>query len=250
MPTRSSNDHEHLGKLGLRYRGGVDAAADHHAAAGARPACGRGGQPGRNGDPGAADRSCRNRDAGTRCPCGWGVCCENAPSGARKRSPKAHPLSGNGAASSTVSAIRSAGGSPPRNKKGLSPGKGAAPRPEDADGLSDDDDDTWHDDESVDGGAETVTAHGTAMMMQCLYTELYGNPARSKAQMMATRESDRSPALAEVDAKRVETELLGCILHRWSVEVPRAIMLNRQRTMHIFFTAAGVWWRFICGLTF
>ena len=29
------------------------------------------------------------------------------------------------------------------------------------------------------------------------------------------------------------------ILHRWSVEVPRAIMPNRQRTMHCFYTAAG-----------
>ena len=29
------------------------------------------------------------------------------------------------------------------------------------------------------------------------------------------------------------------ILHRWSVEVPKAIMPNRQRTMHSFFTAAG-----------
>ena len=29
------------------------------------------------------------------------------------------------------------------------------------------------------------------------------------------------------------------ILHRWSVEVPRAIMPNRQRTMHSFHTAAG-----------
>ena len=45
-------------------------------------------------------------------------------------------------------------------------------------------------------------------MMQCLYTELYGNPAPSKAQMMATGESERSPELVEADAKRVETELL------------------------------------------
>ena len=29
------------------------------------------------------------------------------------------------------------------------------------------------------------------------------------------------------------------ILHRWSVEVPRAIMPNRQRTMHSFHTASG-----------
>ena len=28
-------------------------------------------------------------------------------------------------------------------------------------------------------------------------------------------------------------------LHRWSIEVPRAIMPNRQRTMHSFYTAAG-----------
>ena len=28
-------------------------------------------------------------------------------------------------------------------------------------------------------------------------------------------------------------------LHRWSIEVPREIMPNRQRTMHIFHTAAG-----------
>ena len=133
----------------------------------------------------------------------------NAPSDARtKRSPKAHPLSDGGAASSTASAIMSAGGSPPR-KKGLPPGKGAPPRPEDAGGLSDGDDDTRRDDESVDGGTETVTAHGTAPMMQCMYTEFYGNPAPSKAQMVATGESERSPALVEADAKRVKTELLG-----------------------------------------
>ena len=30
-------------------------------------------------------------------------------------------------------------------------------------------------------------------------------------------------------------------LRRWSVEVPRAIMPNRQRTMHSFYTAAGAW---------
>ena len=29
-------------------------------------------------------------------------------------------------------------------------------------------------------------------------------------------------------------------LHRWSIEVPRKIMPNRQRTMHSFYTAAGV----------
>ena len=28
-------------------------------------------------------------------------------------------------------------------------------------------------------------------------------------------------------------------LRRWSIEVPRAIMPNRQRTMHSFYTATG-----------
>ena len=55
----------------------------------------------------------------------------NAPSDARKRSPKAHPPAGGGAASSTAAAIMSAGGSPPR-KKSLPPGNGAPPLPEDA----------------------------------------------------------------------------------------------------------------------
>ena len=31
------------------------------------------------------------------------------------------------------------------------------------------------------------------------------------------------------------------ILRRWLVEAPRAIMPNRQRTMHSFHTAAGTW---------
>ena len=130
----------------------------------------------------------------------------NAPSDARKRSPQTHSSAGGGAALSTAAAIMSAGGSPPR-KKYLPPGKGAPPRPEDDGRLSDGDGDTRRDDEPADGGAGTVTAHGTATMMQCLYTDLYGNPAPSKAQMMATGESERSPALVEADAKRVETEL-------------------------------------------
>ena len=120
-----------------------------------------GGQPGRNGDPGAAERCGRNRGAGTRSPYAGGEGAANAPSDARKRSPKYHPSASGGAASSTAAEIMSSGGSPPR-KKGLSPGKGAPPRPEDAGGLSDGDGATRRNDEPADGDAETVTAHGTA----------------------------------------------------------------------------------------
>ena len=110
----------------------------------------------------------------------------NASSDARKRSPKARSLAGGGAASSTAAAIMSA------PLAALRPARRACRlemvRHRDAGGLSDDDGDTRRDDEPVDDGAETATAHGTAMMMQCLYTKLYGNSAPSKEQMMDGRE--------------------------------------------------------------
>ena len=104
----------------------------------------------------------------------------NSPSDARKRNSKERSSAGWGAASSTMAAIFSAGGSPPR-KKGLPPGHGATPSPEEMDGLDDDDDDARRDGELVDGDAQTTTAHGTAKMLQCLYADLYGNPAPTKA---------------------------------------------------------------------
>ena len=94
-------------------------------------------------------------------------------------------------------------------KGGLPPGNGAPPLPEEMDGLDDDDDDTRRDVETADGEAGTATPHGTAKMLQCLYSDLYGNPASTKAQLMARGESERSPAHVEADAKRVEAELLG-----------------------------------------
>ena len=81
------------------------------------------------------------------------------------------------------------------------------------DGLDDDDDDdAQRYGETVDGKVGKATPHGTAKMLQCLYSELYGNSAPTKAQMMATRESERSSADAEADAKRVEAELLGFLI--------------------------------------
>ena len=81
------------------------------------------------------------------------------------------------------------------------------------DGLGDDDDDdAKRDGETVDGEVRTVTPHVTTEMLQCLYSDLYGNSAPTKAQMMATGESERSPADAEADAKRVEAELLGFLI--------------------------------------
>ena len=78
------------------------------------------------------------------------------------------------------------------------------------DGLGDDDDDdAQRDGEAVDGEVGNATPHGTAKMLQCLCSELYGNSTPTKAQTMATGESERSSADAEADAKRVEAELLG-----------------------------------------
>ena len=79
------------------------------------------------------------------------------------------------------------------------------------DGVGDNDDDARCDGETADGGAEKATAYDTATMLQCEYSDLYGNPAPMTAQMTAAGERERSPALAEADAKRVETDLLGVI---------------------------------------
>jgi hypothetical protein len=81
---------------------------------------------------------------------------------------------------------------------------------EEMDRLGDDDgDDVQRDGDTTDGEAGTATPNGMAKTLQCLYADLYGNPKRTKAQMMATRERKRSPYDVEVDAKRVEEELLG-----------------------------------------
>ena len=97
----------------------------------------------------------------------------------------------------------------PQERGGLPPNHGAPSLPEEMDGLDDDDDDDTHrNGEAVDGEDAKVSSHGTAKVLQCLYSELYGNPSPTKAQMMATGECERSSADTEADAKRVEEELL------------------------------------------
>ena len=133
-----------------------------------------------------------------------------SPANSNKRNPKARTSASGGAASSTAAAIQIAAGSPPRKRGGLPPNHGAPPPPEEMDGLDDDDDDDAHrNGEAVDGEDGKVGSHGTATMLQCRYSELYGNSSPTKTQMMATEESERSSADAEADAKRVKEELLG-----------------------------------------
>ena len=131
------------------------------------------------------------------------------PSNANKRNAKGRSSNG-GAASSTVAAIQQASGTPPRKRSGLPPGHDMSQLSEEMDGLGDDDgDDVQRDGDTTDGEAGTATPNGMAKTLQCLYAGLYGNPKRTKAQMMATRERERSPYDVEADAKRVEEELLG-----------------------------------------
>ena len=136
-----------------------------------------------------------------------------SPANSNKRNPKARTSASGGAASSAAAAIQIAAGSPPRKRGGLPPNHGAPQTPEEMDGLDDDDDDDAHrNGEAVDGEDGKVGLRGTATMLRCRYSELYGNSSPTKAQMMATEESERSSADAEVDAKRVKEELLGCLI--------------------------------------
>ena len=116
-----------------------------------------------------------------------------------------------GAASATAAAIKSASSTPPCKTTKLPPGHGAAPAPEETDGLDDDDElyfERYVDDEEY-GEDGRPHPHGTAEVLKCLYANLCGNVKPMKAQMMAEGERERTSSEIEADAQRVEEKLLA-----------------------------------------
>ena len=110
-----------------------------------------------------------------------------------------------GVGGATAAAIKSASSTPPCKTTKLPPGHGAAPAPEETDGLDDDDElhfEPYVDDEE-DGEDGQPHPYGTAEVLQCLYANLYGNVKPTKAQMTAEGERERTSLEMEADAQRV-----------------------------------------------
>ena len=89
-------------------------------------------------------------------------------------------------------------------------GHGAAPTPEEMDGLDSDDEpcfgQNFDDEEAEEDGQDR--AHGIADVLKCSYEDLHGIEKPTEAQMAVGGECERTAAEVEADAQRLEEQLL------------------------------------------